>query len=194
MDYHAQITLMRWWESMNLPPEQLKKKGVDPAPSQHKAQLKRCETADQAMLTEGFRALWQALDDEVKKLASANDQQSAAIEMWAAIALLLAHVKKNAEKNLASSAGAKDKSDKSVVSELRFAQLQGAKTPEDFVRRLRRIIQQLGGEVNVQSLAQNIEQWFTEQGQFRPRKADKRISVQWAMDYYSAASSKSKAK
>ena len=36
----------------------------------------------------------------------------------------------------------------------------------------------------------DIEQWFKEHNTLRPRKADKRIAVQWAMDYYRAASKK----
>jgi CRISPR system Cascade subunit CasB len=76
------------------------------------------------------------------------------------------------------------------VSELRFSQLQNSKTPDEFLRRMRRILKQINGEVSVEELGNDIEQWFFEHNQFRPRKAEKRISVRWAMDYYRAATLK----
>lgn len=187
MDEHSQKALLRWWQSMNLPASQLKEKGILPAPTAHKAQLKRCESADAAMLSQGFRALWDKLsEDETESKASQG------FECWATIAAVLAHVKSDNKIKLALAAGKKGDGDKSIVSELRFSQLQNAKTPDEFLRRLRRIVQQLKGEVSVVYLASDIHRWFAEFYQFRPRKADKRISVQWAMDYYRAASGKTK--
>ncbi|WP_083608217.1 type I-E CRISPR-associated protein Cse2/CasB [Teredinibacter haidensis] len=187
MDDHSKIVVLRWWQSMFLPATQLKEKGILAAPSAHKAQLRRCESADIAMLTEGFRALWLGLDESI-----VNEPNSKSIESWATIAATLVHVKNNSSVKLAVAAGRKGDGDKSVVSELRFSQLQNAKTPEDFLRRIRRIIRQIKGELDVLSLAENIHQWFEEYNQFRPRKADKRIAVKWAMDYYRAASMKAK--
>lgn len=183
MDDQMKNRVLRWWQSMNLPPDQLKANGIVPAPTAYKSQLKRCESLDAAMLTEGFRALWLILPEHVTSGDSAQR-----IECWACIAAVLAHVKTDSANKLAQAAGAKTDGDKSVVSELRFAQLQNAKTPEYFLRRLRRIVQQLKGAVSVVKLAIDIEQWFAEHNQLRPRSADKRISVQWAMDYYRAAS------
>ena len=114
------------------------------------------------------------------------------IECWATISAVLVHVKKDMKVSVAQAAGKKGDGDKSVVSELRFAQLQNAKTPEDFLRRMRRIVQQLKGEVSVLTLADDIQQWFSEHHELRPRAADKRITVKWAMDYYRAASVKTK--
>lgn len=185
MDHSSQQTLQRWWQSMVLPAHELKKLHIQPAPSSHRAQLKRCESADAAMLTEGFRALWLSLDD-------ATRERPHAIECWASIAAILVHIKQDDTCKLAIAAGRKGDGDKSVVSELRFAQLQQAKTPEDFVRRMRRMVQQVGGTLSVVELGRDIERWFSEHSQFRPRQADKRISVQWAMDYYRAASGKAK--
>jgi CRISPR system Cascade subunit CasB len=191
MDDHAKKAVLRWWQSMMVTPAQLKDKGVTPAPSAYKAQIRRCGSADAAMLTEGFRALWANLSDEATKVEKSHKVQSQAIECWATIAAVLVYVKSDSKSKLAVAAGKKGDSDKSVVSELRFSQLQNAKTPEDFLRRLRRIVQQIKGEVAVVNLAENIHQWFSEYYQFVPRKADKRITVQWAMDYYRAASAKS---
>lgn len=179
--------VLRWWKSMNFSAEQLKIKGISPAPNAHKAQLKRCESADAVMLTEGFRSLWLALDDETTESTKAET-----IECWATIAAMLAYVKHDGKLTLAQASGMKGDGDKSIVSELRFAQLQNAKTPEDFMRRMRRIIQQIKGDVAVVQLADNIQQWFLEYGQLYPRKADKRISVKWAMEYYRAASGNNK--
>lgn len=187
MDDHSKKVVLRWWQSMNLSSEQLKAKEIFPAPTSYKARLKRCESADAVMLSEGFRALWLKLPDEIN-----DSNKPDLIEAWATIAAALAYVKKDTKLTLAQVAGAKGAGDKSIVSELRFAQLQSAKTPDDFLRRIRRIIQQVKGEVSVESLADNIQQWFSEHGQLRPRKADKRISVQWAMEYYRSAGEKQK--
>lgn len=187
MDDQTKMRVLRWWQSMNLPSEQLIRKGIQPAPTLYKAQLKRCTSIDAAMLTDGFRDLWLSLPDEIISKESAKN-----IECWACIAAVLVHVKIDDQQKLAQAAGKIGKGDKSVVSELRFAQLQSAKTPEEFLRRLRRIVHQLRGALSVETLAADIHQWFREHNQLRPRPADKRISVQWAMDYYRAASGKSK--
>ncbi|WP_250657466.1 type I-E CRISPR-associated protein Cse2/CasB [Alkalimarinus coralli] len=187
MDDHSKKVVLRWWQSMMSPPAQLSSLHIQPAPTSYKAQLKRCESADDAMLTDGFRALWLNLSDEI-----INQDNSRNIECWATIAAVLVHVKSESKNKLAVAAGKKGEGDKSVVSELRFSQLQNAKTPEDFLRRLRRVVQQVKGDVSAVDLAIDIQKWFSEYGQLRPRKADKRISVQWAMDYYRAASGKRK--
>lgn len=187
MDEQTRVTLLRWWQSMMLPPGQLKEKGIVPAPNAYKAQIRRCESADSTMLTEGFRALWLKLPDEITE-----SKQASVIECWATIAAVLVHVKTDSPNKLAVAAGKKGDGDKSVVSELRFSQLQNAKTADDFLRRVRRIVKQLKGEVAVLVLAKDIHRWFAEQNDSLPRKASKRIGVEWAMDYYRAASSKAK--
>lgn len=187
MDEESKRKVLRWWQSMNLSPAELKEKGLAPAPTVFKARLKRCESAEAVMLTEGFRALWLSLPEEVTE--SGNDK---VIETWATIAAVLVYVKHDSTLNLASVAGRKGDNDKSVVSELRFSQLQNAKTPQDFLRRVRRTLQQVKGEVSVTALASDIHQWFMEHNKLRPRKAGKSIGIRWAMDYYRAASNKNK--
>ncbi|OEY65568.1 type I-E CRISPR-associated protein Cse2/CasB [Marinobacter sp. X15-166B] len=174
--------VLRWWQGMMLSADELKAKHIPPAPSGLKARLKRCESIDAAMLSEGFRSLWFSLPTELTDNARPAD-----MERWATIAAALVYVQQSSEVRLAMAAGARGNGDKSVVSELRFAQLQSAKTPDEFLRRLRRILLQLKGQVAVLALAQDIEQWFVEQHLYRPRKAENRIAVQWAMDYYRAA-------
>lgn len=185
MDNQSELALLRWWQSMFLPPVELHDKGIMPAPTANKAQLKRCESCDAAMLTEGFRSLWLSLPDGITDTGGA-----VTLECWATIAAALVHVKSNSKVKLASAAGGWGDGDKSLVSEMRFAQLQNAKTPDEFLRRLRRILQQVKGEVAVLALARDIQQWFAEHNQLQPRSADKRISVKWAMDYYRAAAGK----
>lgn len=188
MDKKSQLTVLRWWQSMNLSPDELAQKHISVAPTSYRAQLKRCDSSDAAMLTEGFRALWLKLDEDITN----GDYRGRQIEKWAVVAALLVHVKKNIGVKLALQAGRKTDGDKSVVSELRFAQLQNARTPDEFLRRLRRILTQIKGEVSVEGLSNDIYQWFSEHNQFRPRKAEKRIAVRWAMDYYRAAGQKAK--
>lgn len=184
MDNTIEIAILRWWQSMFLPTEQLTDKGIIPAPSAHKAKLKRCESLDSVMLSDGFRALWLSLPEAF--ITAAKPEQ---IEYFAAIAAVLVQVKNNNKDKLATIAGKKSDGEKSVVSELRFSQLQNAKTPDDFVRRLRRILQQVKGESSVIALAKDIERWFAEHYGTWPNKPSKRVSVQWAMDYYRAAAS-----
>lgn len=182
MNNDIRRVVQRWWQRMYLSPDELKKVGMIPAPNSQKAQLKRCESIDSAMLSEGFRALWLSQSEEI-----INQGHSKDIECWATIAAALVYVKKDSDVHLATAAGKKNDSDKSVVSELRFAQLQNAKTPDDFLRRLRRILQQIDGATSVVNLATDIEQWFSEHYQFQPLRAEKRIAVKWAMEYYQAA-------
>lgn len=185
MNKDVERIVQRWWQCMFLSADELNKKGTFPAPAAHKAQLKRCASIDAAMLTEGFRKLWFLLPEDVIETAKTSE-----IECWATIAAALVYVKSDSNTKLAEAAGSKTGGEKSVVSELRFAQLQDAKTPDEFLRRLRRILQQIKGDISVTSLAKDIEQWFKEHNTLRPRKAEKRIAVQWAMDYYHAASKK----
>ncbi|RUP82359.1 type I-E CRISPR-associated protein Cse2/CasB [Alteromonas sp. KS69] len=187
MEHKIETLILRWWQSMFLSTEQLKEKGIMPAPSSHKAQLRRADSLDAVMLTAGFRALWLSLPDELTTIAKPEK-----MEIFAAIAAALVQVKNNSADKLATVAGKKSEGDKSVVSELRFSQLQNAKTTDDFIRRLRRILQQVKGKVSVTKLAKDIEGWFLEFYDTRPNQASKRISVQWAMDYYRAASNKIK--
>lgn len=197
-DQQYEKIVARWWQSMYLDASTLKEKHIQPAPTSHKAELKRCDTTDDAMLLEGFRALWETLlgkgYDEVLQNSS-KQRQTQKLEAWATVAAVLVHIKQDTNEKLATRAGKKldkqgDITDKSIVSELRFARLQNTPTPDEFLKRLRRIIQQLDGKVSPTSVAADILQWFDEHYDRQPRKADKRITVQWAMDYYRSASQK----
>lgn len=172
----------RWWKAMFLSSEKLKKEGIYPASTAQKAQLKRCSTIDDAMLSEGFRNLWLVLPDSIIDKAKPQD-----IECWATIAAALVYVKEDSEQNLATAAAQKNSNEKSIVSELRFSQLQNSKTPDEFLRRMRRILQQIDGKTSVTTLINDIQQWFKEHYSFRTNSPANRIAVRWAMDYYRAA-------
>ena len=199
MDDQEFKVISRWWQSMFLDAAVLKEKNIYPAaPTAHKAELKRCDSADDAMLSEGFRALWMALLngglEEILQPMS-KERQTQKLEAWATVGAALVHIKQDNGEKLAIQAGKKlnkqgEPTDKSIVSELRFAKLQNTPTPDDFLKRLRRIIQQLDGKVSPTKVAADILQWFEEHYDRQPRKADKRITVQWAMDYYRSANQK----
>lgn len=178
----AEYLAYRWWQRMFLSSAELKAINSYPAPTAFKAQLRRCNNLDAAMLSEGFRDLWLFLPEEIT-----NEAQPKTIEAWAAVAAALVFVKADIKTKLAAAAGKKGNGDKSIVSELRFAQLQNSKTPDEFLMRLRRILQQLNGQVSVRPLISDIHRWFNEHYSFRPSKAANRLAVNWAMDYYQAA-------
>ncbi len=187
MNDKAKIAVSRWWKSMMLSPEELKKeKGILPAPTVYKAQLRRCNTDESTILSEGFRSLWSSLPTEI------TDKSEFTMTRWSVIAQVLVCVKTASENSIAFEAGKKETGDKSIVSELRFAQLQNAKTSDELVVRLRRILQQVKGKTSPVKIAIDIERWFVEQNNNQPHKASERLAVRWAMDYYKSASIKSK--
>lgn len=169
----------RWWQQMHLDslPE-----GMLKAPSRYRAELRRCATADAAMLTEGFRALWLALPEEVQ-----NDRRYS-IEAWATIAAMLSHVVEKKSASFGACLGELDaRTGKPIVSELRLQQLQGARNSQEFFSRLHRLIKQLKGKADPIQLTQDILDWFDEHYALQPRRADKRVAVRWALNYYQQA-------
>lgn len=189
MDDKAKKAALRWWQSMMLPPTELQQLQIHPAPTVYKAQLRRCDTPEAAMLTEGFKALWFSLPEDITGCDNKRILAQS-MECWAAITAALVHVKTDTKRDIAYEAGRKEEGDKSAVSELRFRKLQNARTPEELLQRLRRILHQIKGKVSPAQLMDDIDRWFREQNAFKPRKADKRIAVRWAMSYYRAAAGK----
>ena len=177
-------TALRWWKSMYASAGELKKEGIQAAPTAWKAELKRAESIDAVLLTQGFRALWISLSSEITE---GNEKQvSHNMFGWAMVAGALVSITENHAQSFAKLAGKKGDGEKPVVSEMRFAQLQQAQTPEEFLRRIRRILKQLKGKASVTQLAKDTCNWYQELTSNYPRQADKRIAVRWAMDYYQA--------
>ncbi|PSV38090.1 type I-E CRISPR-associated protein Cse2/CasB [Photobacterium sp. GB-210] len=173
--------LRGWWQSLVLSDAELKEKHLLSAPSGHKAKLKRAESVDAVLMQDAFRTLWLNLPEQESR--SAND-----MECWAVIAASLIHVSPGYQDGIATAAGKKtEKSDKSLVSEMRFSQLQAAKTPDELLRTLRRLLKLMKGKVDPLTLAKDIEQWFSEYHRSGLVRAKHRIGVKWAMDYYRAA-------
>ncbi|WP_296045044.1 type I-E CRISPR-associated protein Cse2/CasB [uncultured Alteromonas sp.] len=177
-------TALRWWKSMYASTGELKKEGIQAAPTAWKAELKRAESIDAVLLSQGFRSLWLSLSKEITE--GHEKQVSQDMLCWAVVAGALVSVSENHAESFAKLAGRKGDGDKPVVSEMRFAQLQQAQTPEEFLRRIRRILKQLNGKVSVAQLAKDSCNWYQELTSNYPRQADKRIAVRWAMDYYQA--------
>ena len=177
-------TALRWWKSMYASASELKKEGIQAAPTAWKAELKRAESIDAVLLSQGFRALWLSLSSDITE--GSDKQVSENMLCWAAVAGALVSVSDNHTESFAKLAGRKGDGDKPVVSELRFAQLQQAQAPEEFLRRIRRILKQLKGKASVTHLAKDTCCWYQELTSNYPREADKRIAVRWAMDYYQA--------
>ena len=105
---------------------------------------------------------------------------------WAAVAGALVSISENHGESFAKLAGKRVEGDKPIVSEMRFAQLQQSQTPEEFLRRIRRILKQLKGKASVVQLAKDTCYWNQELTSHYPKHADKRIAVRWAMEYYQA--------
>jgi CRISPR system Cascade subunit CasB len=177
-------TALRWWKSMYVTASELKKEGIQAAPTAWKAELKRAESIDAVLLTQGFRALWFSLSNEITEGHERQVGQN--MLCWAAVAGALVTVSKNHAESFAKLAGKKGEGDKPIVSEMRFAQLQQSQTPEEFLRRIRRMLRQLHGEVSVTQLAKDTCYWYQELTSNYPKHADKRVAVRWAMDYYQA--------
>ncbi|EAR57645.1 hypothetical protein SKA34_08663 [Photobacterium sp. SKA34] len=173
--------LMGWWQSLVLSDAELKEQYLMSAPSGHKAKLMRAESVDAVLMQDAFHTLWLSLPEQDSH--SVND-----MECWAVIAASLIHVSSGYRDGLAIAAGKKkENSHISLVSEMRFSQLQAANTPDELLRTLRRLLKLMKGKVDPLTLARDIEQWFSEYHHSGLVRAKDRICVKWAMDYYRAA-------
>lgn len=173
--------ILNWWQSIN---PNIDNTSLPKAPSNYRAELKRCQSAEMAILTPGFKALWFSLPEAIT-----NDPLTKELKCWGTIAVLLTYVKNANEYSIAYAAGLKpDNKEKSIVSELRFAQLQQSKSEEDFLRKARRILNHLNGNVSPIRLMQDTRQWFKEFYQDSLVKSDEKIVIRWAMEYYQATS------
>ena len=174
-----------WWGRLHGQPSLLKQLGGEWAPSSlppaQRAELRRCHTVDDVLLTEGFRNLWFSLDEQ----AQGNE---ASMLAWGMVAGALADVRQhNASMSFAAALGSqKEKTGKPHASELRFAQLQKSDGVDSFLRRCRRSIALLGGAAHVTSLADGILHWAKEHQGEASSAANQRLAVCWATDYFTA--------
>lgn len=148
-------------------------------PTAYRATLKRCTCIDDVLVTEAFQQLWLSLPKDVRTPRR--------MVLVASLAWLLASVKQNGPHSLAKSMAERrtQASDSPKVSPIRFQQLVHARTPEEFVRRVRRILAQLGGEVHVKSFVKEVENWYWQnQSELTEVNPVHRQTLKWAMEYY----------
>lgn len=169
-----------WWARLH---GQGETEYVGPSFRGVRAELRRCHTPDDVLLTEGFRLLWTAVTKEE------GDPHGDMIG-WATVAAALADVRaNNSEKSFAAALGSdKEKTGKPYVSELRFSQLQKSADSDSFLRRTRRAVALLGRTANVLSLTDSILHWHKEKQGHYPEKPSHRLAVRWATDYFTAMS------
>lgn len=153
--------------------------------------LRRCGSTDDALLTEGFRALWLSLPDEWRRPWD--------LPAWACAASVLAEVKKHdPARTFARAMGKESRSEggsgsgKPIVSELRFQQLLRSQDLDELLRRARRAVHLLGRSVDVVSLADDILHWHREKGGQVAWRPEDRLAVRWANDYFTEIAKYSK--
>lgn len=180
--------LRRWWQRLTLTPQELKALTPQPSlPRGVRAVLRRCDSADAAMLTQGFRELWAILPEATKK-AEYHEEQ---LQVWSCIALISAELRKEEKGvSLAKRLGQqKDSTGKPLMSELRFQQLLSCRTPEEFIQRLRRALALANKQdISVVLLASVIALWWREHRGRLSAKPTQRLGFVLANDYFAATS------
>lgn len=178
----------RWWQRLTLTPHELEKLTKQRSlPRGVRAVLRRCDSAEAAMLTQGFRELWAMLPDATKQA----DYRDEKLQVWSYIALITAELRE--EKKSASLAlrlgQQKEQTGKPLMSELRFQQLLSCRTPEEFIQRLRRALALADKkDVSVVLLASVISLWWQEHRGRLSAKPTQRLGFVLANDYFAATS------
>lgn len=180
--------LRRWWQRLTLTPQELiALTHQPPLPRGVRAVLRRCDSADAAMLTQGFRELW-AMLPETTQQADYRDEQ---LQVWSCIALIAAELRKEEKGvSLAKRLGQqKDNTGKPLMSELRFQQLLSCPTPAEFIQRLRRALALANKQdMSVVLLASVIALWWREHRGRLSAKPTQRLGFVLANDYFAATS------
>lgn len=186
--YAEAAALRCWWLRLTLTRKELKAfTSLPPLPRGVRAVLRRCDSAEAAMLTQGFRELWAMLPDKTKQ----TDYRNEKLQVWSCIALIVAELRD--DKNgisLASRLGQqKEQTAKPLMSELRFQQLLSCRTPEEFIQRLRRALALANKQgVSVVLLASVISLWWREHRGRLSAKPTQRLGFVLANDYFAATS------
>lgn len=172
----------RWWQRLTLSPQELKAfTQAPPWPKGVRARLRRCASPEAAMLTEGFRHLWQELPE------TPHAHRDERLQQWACIALVLAELRdETPNATLGSRLGReKNGTGKPCMSELRFQQLLDCHSPEELVQRLRRALALIDKrDVSAVHLADNIALWWREHRGRWHAEPSKRLGFVWANDYF----------
>ncbi|WP_028672573.1 type I-E CRISPR-associated protein Cse2/CasB [Saccharospirillum impatiens] len=167
-----------WWRR-TISKEPVEDGDTRKRPTAYRATLKRCTSIDDVLVTEAFQQLWLSLPSDIR-----TPRRMVLVAM---LAWLLAAVKQDGPQSIAKAMASTrgPESDSPTVSQIRFQQLVHARTPEEFVSRVRRILAQIGGTVNVASFVKEVEGWYW-QSQSKETDIDptRRQTLKWAMEYY----------
>lgn len=156
--------LTRWWQSLD-------------GNRGDRARLRRAEGPEDVLLTEAFFRFLQRMPD---KWATTDRLLSSAL-----VAAALSHVKNPQDgQAFATQLAIPKRGSTPRVSELRFQQLQKSRNPDEFFRRLIRVIHLVECNVNILSLADSILHWMEEYRYGVDRESQKRLAVCWATDFY----------
>ncbi|WP_085246891.1 type I-E CRISPR-associated protein Cse2/CasB [Gilliamella mensalis] len=154
-----------------------------------RAELRRATLPFGVMLHEGYFCLANVLFNDTHRLTPTPVHQQALAIFVAVAAFASAN---NEKAPFAAQLSEKAKGgQRNIMSPLRFEQLQTSETPEEFCRRLIRAVKLRGEQgVNLFSLADGIFLWVREwhnrlQNLSPTINPFERLSVRWAMDYYS---------
>ncbi|MEX2322044.1 MAG: type I-E CRISPR-associated protein Cse2/CasB [Saccharospirillum sp.] len=167
-----------WWRR-NISKEPVENGDTRKRPTAYRATLKRCTSIDDVLVTEAFQQLWLSLPSDIR-----TPRRMVLVAM---LAWLLAAVKQDGPQTIAKAMASKrsPESDSPKVSQIRFQQLVHARTPEEFVSRVRRVLAQLGGTVNVASFVKEVEGWYWQSQSKRTEiEPTRRQTLKWAMEYY----------
>lgn len=115
-----------------------------------RAELRRCQTLLEVMLTPAFHAARRRL------LAAGLDESSSRHARLAAVLALTAHIKSDGELELAE---AFSTGEQPPVSPLRFRQILEARSDEELFARLRRILPLVDQRLNLIKLANDVLGW-----------------------------------
>ncbi|WP_257279965.1 type I-E CRISPR-associated protein Cse2/CasB [Endozoicomonas sp. ISHI1] len=165
-----QKALLSWWESL-------------PNNRGERAQLRRVSSSDDILLTSAFAHFLRQMPGYWGVRPGERGINLADAAMVAAV---LARVKEHNENNsfATSLAMPKEKGGKAAMSELRFQQLQKSRTEQEFFTRICRVVNLLGGKVNILSLADSILHWLSEFWLAPASRPQDRLAVIWASEYY----------
>ncbi|MCE8026879.1 type I-E CRISPR-associated protein Cse2/CasB [Billgrantia aerodenitrificans] len=178
-----------WWQRLTLPAAELKAfSDAPPWPKGVRATLRRCDTVEAAMLTEGFRLLWHRLSAPE---GEGEKQRNYRLQTWACIALVLAEVRAESPGATLGSQLGKQKKEtgKPHMSELRFQRLLACRSPEELITHLRRALALIDKRgVSAVYLADNVALWWAERWResqgWAASRPSQRLSFQWANDYF----------
>jgi CRISPR system Cascade subunit CasB len=187
-DNHKKI-IDEWFSMLQL--RQCTFNGISYNGRKLRAELRRNALSEFIILQEGYMILAKALIHNDSKLPQTDVQYQALQIFVNAAAFAQAN---NDKAPFAAQLSEKVKGgERSFLSPLRFEQLCESQTPEEFCRRLIRAVKIRGEKgVNLISLADGIFLWMQEwyAREYKHNSSAKtnpfeRLSVRWAMDYFS---------